>query len=228
MQGGGAIRGLSYRTLALAVGAVAAGLSAGRSMLSEHIETRKRSEVEKATEIVRQRIRAETDTYIAKNLKSFFRRTAIKATILGGTAVTLLGFHSKPGLGTLVTASVLAVFLIWDAISLFPTLRLVLSRLSRAGYNPRRALGEVVATNVFAQVLQESEGTTVSQRQALLLALAGTNETRMKTEIAHAVSEVAAETSWHDLRPFLLLALAKVGAVFLLYAVYVAIILHLV
>ena len=228
MQGGGAIRGLSYRTLALAVGAVAAGLSAGRSLLSEHIETRKRNEVETATEIVRERIRAETSVYIARNLKFFFRRMAIKAAILGATASALLFFHSTPGLGTLVTLGVLAAFLVWDGVTLFPTLRLVLSRLSRAGYSPRRALGEVVAANVFTQVLQESESSTISRRHAVLLALAGTSESRLKTEIAQAVSEVAAETSWHDLRPFMLLAASKVAAVFMLYAASVTIILHLV
>lgn len=153
---------------------------------------------------------------------------AIKAGILGGTAITLVGLQPSSLVARLIMVLVLALFLIWDTVTVFPILRLVHSRLLSAGYSPRKALGEIVATNVLDQVLKESQQVRLSRRNTILLALAGTNETQFKSEIAEAVSNIAAETSWEDLRPYMLFAGGQLAALMLLYGIFVAIVVHLV
>lgn len=216
-----AIRGLSLRTLALAAASVAAGIGAGRAVLANRVEAKKKTEIEEAAERARVEIKTHARAYISSSINGFIQRLGVKAIVLGLIAAILISTSAPPGVASLSVFAVLGLFLLWDAVIAMPTVRLAITRLWSAKFSPRRAIGEVVAANVFAEVLRQAHATSLTRTQALLLLAAGTDETRFKTDVAQAVSSIAADTSWDDLRPFLLLAAAKAGAVTALYSAYV-------
>jgi hypothetical protein len=116
---------------------------------------------------------------------------------------------------------VLAVFLIRDIWVTWPFVRLGVTELSRYGWHPKRALGEVVAGHVFQQVLTEAQSVPASRSSKVMLVLAGQSREGLEHDIATSVAAIARDTSWSDLRPFLISAGIKTGALMIIYSVSV-------
>lgn len=211
----------TLRGLAIAATAIAAGIGAGRTYLRTRVEAQKESTVQAALADAREEVKAKADAYISTSLAMFWRRIVVKAGLLALLAGGLWALGAPGHVTGWSVAAILASFLFWDAIVAAPTVRIIASSLKRSGYKPRAALGSAVAAHVFAGVMARSADQPVKRTQTLLLVAAGTSADSFKSEVAEAVSTLAGEASWRDLRPFLRLAATKAGIILALYSAFV-------
>ncbi|MEL6244885.1 MAG: hypothetical protein AAFQ85_06000 [Pseudomonadota bacterium] len=212
---------MSLRTLSIIAATLAAGIGAGRALVRTKVETTKNASIQRALEQARIQVKSTAEDYIRASLTAFSRRLLIKAGLLSLVAAAV--FIVSPGaLATRwVILAAIGLILVWDIIVAFPTVRLIAAQVKQNGPRPKRALGSAVAAHVFAAVLEEAEQHQPTKAETLVLLAAGTREGRFKTEIAKAVSTLAAETSWRDVRPYLMLAIGKIAVLFALYSGYV-------
>jgi len=131
-----------------------------------------------------------------------------------------IGFYSH-GVFTGITVFLLAAFLLRDAIVVFPTAKLSLTKLREHGWRPKKAVGETVAALVFKQVLEEAETIETGRTTRIILSLAGHKMDDVTREIAQEVADIARDTSWNDLRPFILASVGKFITLSALYSVFV-------
>lgn len=214
------------RSAFLLVSALTAGLSYGRKYLSGQVQDRKNKAIEDATQTVRKRLRHQADRIVRNSFRSFAVATGIKAGVITALwSLWGLGVFDDQALTVMVSVA-LALFLVRDAFVTWPNGRLIFSELRKHGWQPRRALGEVIAAQVFEEVLIEAEALPQSQGNRFIIWLAGENETKLHNEIAEAVASVARETSWQDLKPYLISAAEKFGALAGMYSLLVWIVVH--
>lgn len=200
--------------------AVAVGVSAGRAFLQTRVESTKINLIDSAFAEARRELKKKAQVYIARSLKTFALRLVLKAVIIGLVLAGILIAKPQTEVSLAVLAALLAAFLIWDIVTAFPTVRILATRLRSTRFSLREALASAVATNVFASVLDQADERKATRSEALLLAAAGTTESRFKTDIADAVAKLAAEASWDDLKPFLMLSVVKAASVLSLYSLY--------
>lgn len=209
------------RSFLLIASAVGAGLAFGRRYLERGVSDRKTKAIEAAAVETRRQIKRHADDFLKKSFRSFAIATGIKLVILAALwTLAHFGVMDRPYFLYGVMA-VLAAFLLRDFWVSWPYVRLGIAELSRYGWRPRRALGEVVAGHVFQQVLQEAQSVPKSRSSTVLLTLAGHSREGLEHDIATSVAAIARDTSWSDLRPFLISAGLKTGALMALYSVCV-------
>ena len=205
---------------------VAAGLFAGRKMLGKQIEGKKTKAIESAVQEARHRIRANTIVFVARSYRRFAIATGIKLAIL----VWIWSLHHFAGMPDGVFAGmmvlVLAIFMLRDLWVNFPILRLTLTELHRHGWHPKRALTETIAARVFEEVLAEANALPQKRTHAIMMMLAGHERTQMHHDVATAVADVARETSWHDILPYVRSAAVRIGTLALLYSASVWVLVH--
>ncbi|MEQ8556903.1 MAG: hypothetical protein RIB03_01170 [Henriciella sp.] len=209
------------RAAFLLVSALTTGATIGRKVISGAINRKKQSIIHQAAEDARHRIRGHAEEYLRDSITQFVGAVFVKATLL---IAAWLGyrFGLYPHIAfSIATIVLIAVFLVRDIIVIFPTLRLIASKLHDYGWRPRKTVGEVVAALVFEQVLEEAQGMKTGRTTQIILALGGHKKDEMTREIAREVADIAGETSWHDLRPFMLAATAKFLTLSALYSVFV-------
>ena len=78
-----------------------------------------------------------------------------------------------------------------------------------------------LAARVFEEVLTEARATPASRSTKVVLMLAGQSHEGVHLEIATAVAAIARDTTWNDLRPFLISAGIKMAALTLIYSISV-------
>ena len=214
------------RSFLLIASAVGAGLAFGRRYLEQGVSTHKNKAIESAAIETRRRIKRHADDFLRKSFRSFAIATGIKLSIL--LALWVLAHANiliRPQFVWSV-AAVLGIFLLRDIWVTWPFVRLIATELSRYGWHPKRALGEVVAGHVFQQVLVEARSVPASRASKVMLVLAGQSREGLEHEIATSVAAIARDTSWSDLRPFLVSAGVKAGALMLIYSVSVFILMN--
>ncbi|MAN74426.1 MAG: hypothetical protein CME84_10115 [Henriciella sp.] len=209
------------RTAFLVVSALTTGVSLGRKAITSAVNRRKQKIIHQAAIDARERIRGHADEYLRASLTGFVQSVFIKALLL---ILVWLGF--RVGLYphkvlSVITVPLLASFILRDMIVTFPTAKLVFTKLREYGWRPRKAVGETVAALVFEQVLAEAEAFETGRTTRIILSLSGHKMDDMTREIAEEVSAIARQTSWHDLRPFVLAAVAKFAVLSGLYSVFV-------
>ena len=209
------------RSFLLVASAVGAGLAFGRRYLERGVSAQKNKVIETAAVETRRQIKRHADDFLKKSFRSFAIATAIKLLILA----TLWGlFHGgvieRPYFIWGVTG-ILAAFLVRDIWVTWPVVRLGIVELSRYGWHPKRALGEVVAGHVFQQVLTEAQSAPSTRSSKVMLVLAGQSREGIEHDIATSVAATARDTSWSDLRPFLVSAAIKTAALMIIYSVSV-------
>ncbi|WP_290482640.1 hypothetical protein [Hyphomonas sp. UBA3601] len=209
------------RSFLLVASAVGAGLAFGRRYLERGVSAQKNKVIETAAVETRRQIKRHADDFLKKSFRSFAIATAIKLLILA----TLWGlFHGgvieRPYFIWGVTG-ILAAFLVRDIWVTWPFVRLGIVELSRYGWHPKRALGEVVAGHVFQQVLTEAQSAPSTRSSKVMLVLAGQSREGIEHDIATSVAAIARDTSWSDLRPFLASAAIKTAALMIIYSVSV-------
>lgn len=205
----------------LIVSALTTGVTLGRKAISDAVHRKKQSLIHQAALEARDRIRGHAEDYLHQSLSQFVQSVFIKASLL---IVAWLGY--RLGLYPHIVFSIavlvlIAAYLVRDIIVTFPTARLVFTKLHEHGWHPRNTVGQVVAALVFEQVLAEAESRETGRTTKIVLALAGHKEDELTQEIAREVSNIARETSWHDLRPFLLAAAGKFVTLSALYSIFV-------
>ena len=206
--------------------ALAAGLLAGRKMLGKEISGRKTKAIDAAVQETRHRIRADTMMFVARSFRNFTIATGIKLAIL----IWIWSLHHFAGMPrsvfTVMTAIALALFMARDLWINFPAIRLTLTELHRNGWHPKRALTETIAARVFEEVLAEANALPQKRTHAVMMMLAGEDRSRMHREVATAVAEVARQTSWVDIRPYVLSAAVRFGTLALIYSASVWVLVH--
>lgn len=209
------------RAAFLLVSALTTGVTLGRKVITSAVNRKKQSIIQQAAEDARHRIRGHAEEYLRNSITQFVQSVFIKAMLL---ITAWLGYRLDFYDHTIFSGAVIVlivVFLIRDLVVFFPTLRLVSSKLHEYGWRPRKTIGEVIAARVFEQVLTEANAMETGRTARVMLALAGHKKDEMTREIAHEVANIARETSWHDLRPFMLAAAGKFVTLSLLYSVFV-------
>ncbi len=217
---------MNLRLATLIVSAITTSATVGRAMLANRIDRKTEDAIEASAGEARARIRHEAAAYLGRHVRRFAIATLVKTVLLaaawGGFRI---GWIDGAAFSWTLFA-LLALFLVRDAILVFPGARLALTDLHRHGWKPRRALSEVIAARVFDEVQAEAASRVgQSRRESLMLALAGRRKDEVTGRIAAAVADVARQTSWQDLRPFLLVAAAKFSVLFVLYSAFVWLIL---
>ncbi|MGH1421559.1 MAG: hypothetical protein ACRBEQ_07055 [Hyphomonas sp.] len=214
------------RSAILLISALTAGLSYGRKYLSNQVDERKNTAIESATADARRRIRDQADVFVQRSFISFAQAVAVKAAIISIIWALWWG-GAIDGKGLTIFVSVaLASFMIRDIFVSWPTAHMVIQELRRHGWQPRRAIGEVISAHVFEQVLVEANALPQSQSNRFIIWLAGRDSSRMHEEIAEAVASVAREQSWSDLKPYILTAAERIGAVAGMYSLLVWLVLQ--
>jgi len=209
------------RSFLLVASAVGAGLAFGRRYLERGVSAQKNKVIETAAVETRRQIKRHADDFLKKSFRSFAIATTIKLLILA----TLWGlFHGgvieRPYFIWGVTG-ILAAFLVRDIWVTWPFVRLGIVELSRYGWHPKRALGEGVAGHVFQQVLTEAQSAPSTRSSKVMLVLAGQSREGIEHDIATSVAAITRDTSWSDLRPFLVSAAIKTAALMIIYSVSV-------
>ncbi|WP_018146844.1 hypothetical protein [Henriciella marina] len=209
------------RAAFLVVSALTTGVSLGRRAITSAVNRKKQKIIHQAAIDARERIRGHAVEFFRDNLTHFVQSVFIKALLL---VLAWLGFRLglySHNILSAATVILLAAFIIRDAVVIFPTAKLVLSKLHEHGWHPRRAVGETVAALVFEQVLAEAEALDTGRTTRIILSLSGHKMDQMTREIAQEVAGIARETSWHDLRPFVIAAIGKFAILSALYSVFV-------
>lgn len=209
------------RSFLLVASAVGAGLAFGRRYLERGVSAQKNKVIETAAVETRRQIKRHADDFLKKSFRSFAIATGTKLLVLATLwGLSHGGVIDRPYFIWAVTG-VLAAFLVRDIWVTWPFVRLGLTELSRYGWHPKRALGEVVAGHVFQQVLMEAQSSPSTRSSKVMLVLAGQSREGIEHEIATSVAAIARDTSWSDLRPFLVSAGIKSGALMIIYSVSV-------
>lgn len=217
--------GISYicgmRSVLLIASAVGAGLALGRKYLERGVTAQKGKAIQDAAIETRRRVKRHAQEFLRKSFRRFAIATGCKLAIL---AVLWGVYHAqlieREGFA-LLTGTTLALFLLRDMWISWPFVRLGAAELSKYGWRPRRALSEVVAARVFQEVLTEARATRTSRSTKIVLMLAGQSHEGVHLEIATAVAAIARDTTWNDLRPFLISAGIKTAALTVIYSLSV-------
>ena len=209
------------RSFLLVASAVGAGLAFGRRYLERGVSAQKNKVIETAAVETRRQIKRHADDFLKKSFRSFAIATGIKLLILATLWGLSHGGVINPPFFIRAVTGVLTAFLVRDIWVTWPFVRLGLTELSRYGWHPKRALGEVVAGHVFQQVLMEAQSAPSTRSSKVMLVLAGQSREGIEHEIATSVAAIARDTSWSDLRPFLVSAGIKSGALMIIYSVSV-------
>ena len=214
------------RAAFLLVSALTTGVTVGRKVISGAINRKKKSIIHQAAIDARNRIRGHAEEFLRDSIATFVGTVFVKALLLMAAWLGYrLGFY--PHMAFSVSVIVLiAAFLVRDIIVFFPTARFVVSKLHDYGWRPRKTVSEVVAAQVFEQVLAEAQGMEAGRTTRIIMLLGGHKMDDMTREIAREVAGIARETSWHDLRPFILAAAAKFIVLSALYSAFVFILIR--
>lgn len=188
----------------LAISALTTGLAAGRKLAGREIDRRRDNLIEQAAQEAQLRIRERARLIVRSTTAAFLRRVLIKALILSVIWLLFWAGAIGPSVFRWSMSAAIGTLVIWDIYLTWPTLRLIAVEIRKHGLRPKKAISELVAAEVFEQVLTEIDGQTdMRWHQKLVLSLAGRDLSQLSLEIAGAVAEVSRKTSWKDVRPFM-------------------------
>jgi hypothetical protein len=214
------------RITAVAAAAVSAGIAAGRTMASREVDKQKEAAIEETAEIARGRIRGEAEAFLKRSFRAFALNVGVKAGTLSAVWIAFAAGWIGPGVFAGMVTLLLMAFLLRDLWVNWPTLRMAVAELHRHGWKPRTAISEIVAAQVFDQVVNEASERKTSLQARLVMALAGTDKAGIEAEVAEAVAGIAREVTWDDIRPYVIAAAVKFAVLLLLYSVFVFLVVH--
>lgn len=206
---------------AAAAAAVSTGIALGRNAASREIDKQKQAAIEETAEIARGRIRGAADTVLKSSFQSFAMNTLVKAVVLSSIWIAKASDWISPEIFAVMIAICLGAFLLRDAWANLPTVRMAIRELQRHGWKPKTAISEVVAAQVFDQVVAEASERETTLSARLVMALAGTNKAGVEAEVAEAVADIARDVTWGDIRPFVIAAAVKFALLLALYSLFV-------
>ena len=210
-----------FRIIASVIIGLTGAVVAARSVAKTKVKDKKASLIEATYARAREEIKGKTDSFLQASLKSFAKVAAIKLIIIGAlfAAYLLNWIAHQPYRFTLIT--ILIVLSIWDIVRHFATIRALFSLLVKYGINPKRALSEIVAAHIFNAILEEGSANPPAWHINAVLLLAGTHHSELTEEISNSVSKLAAASTWHDIRPFILIATIRLLFMISVYSIAV-------
>lgn len=209
------------RAAMLIVSAVSSGLALGKSAATKEVARRRESAIAEAAEQARTEIRERARSYVADRLWDFAANAAIKLAMIGAVWIVYALGWITGGWFAIVAGVVLVGFLARDIWRIWPSLRLLHTELKRHGWKPKRAIGEIVAANVFDEVVAKAAEQKQNWQARVVLALAGTDRDEIAQDVARAVADIAREVTWDDLKPFMIVSALRFGVLMAIYSAFV-------
>ncbi len=211
-----------FRLLLIAAAAVGGGVALGRRMLDRRIDERVSIEVEAAQAEAVTELHRRSGEVIRERLAAFAVALGVKSALIG-TAVALRVWGPLTTEGLRWTAfGLIAAFAAHDLYRLAPQIPPAW-RLARAsGWSPRRALKEIVAVAAFKRARTAVQSATAKGPAKVWFALSTHTPHGLSRDIADAVADVAAKTTYGRIRLRVFLAVATAGAMLAAYAAFVA------
>lgn len=186
---------MMIRALLVAAAALGGGLVLGRRTVSKLVEKRLPAEIEAATTVARAELDKEIGAFIRERLASFLVSISIKAGLAGAFyALFAYGQLTSAGLKIAVSA-MLAGFVVRDCLRTVPYIAPTLSHIRRNGWNPKRALKELVAGVAFERAYARALLAAQTGPNRYWIALSNYSAHAISVEVAEAVAEVARSTS---------------------------------
>ena len=216
-----------WRAALTLVSALTGGVALGRQLLGKEVDKQKHKAIQAAAIEARTRIRDHAETYLSASTATFARVTAIKAVLLLALWLAhFAGLLPDRAFYALILG-LLAAYMVRDILVTWPVARLALREIRNHGLRPKRALSEVVAAQVFEQVLAEAAAREDTRITRVIMRLAGANKDALSLEVAEAVADVARQNTWRDLRPFVLAWAVKFVLLSALYGGFVFVLMRL-
>tara|TARA_Y100000052_G_scaffold27562_1_gene36419 strand:+ start:60720 stop:61394 length:675 start_codon:yes stop_codon:yes gene_type:complete len=201
---------------------IAAGVSASaaavRQVLGREVDRRTDKAIADAAQQARQRIREQAHLFFSDGFIRFFWTTLGKASIILTIASLFLMGWVADHWSAAALALMFVVFTSYDAWRIFPSAKFLFGELRKFGWRPKLILAETVSAQVFEQVLEEARQLEVKQSENILLLLAGRKRDDLTEKLARAVADIAAETSWKDIKPMVFGFVVRCGILFFLYS----------
>ncbi len=207
----------------IAISALTTGYTVGRRAIAKEVDKRKQNAIAQAAETARRDITQNASAYLSEALREYAIITSIKAGLLASFWLAWKTAIMPANVFSIAIALLLVAFILRDAISIWPTARMALMELRAHGWQPKRALSEIIAARVFEKVMVQAEEAAgkATWRDKLMLSLSGQKKEALSVEIAGAVAHIARQTSWEDLRPFIISAGLRAVGLAVLYSGYV-------
>ncbi len=195
-----------FRFLITAATLVGGGLALGRKALDREIESR----VNRVIEEAHARASAELDTAIRDVVRRRLISLAVTLAVKAGLIAAAYGLFAGGVLSAqgfrILTAVLLAAYVIRDIIVIAPYLRPALRYARGAGWRPQRAMRNFVVGLVFERAYAEARAETQRGRNRLWIALSSHRDEALSRQVAQKVSEMAVDTSFARARTRLILA----------------------
>ena len=208
---------LNFRNLLSLAAGVSASAVAVRKAVGREVDKRTEKAIEEAATEARTEIRARAHKFFTTGFLRFFWTSLIKGALILIVAtlffLELVAHHwSAIGLGALFV-----VFTTYDAIRAFPTIGFLFREFRKHGWRPKKILAETISAQVFETVMDRAQKTDIKRSESIMLMIAGKKRDDIVERMAKAVAEIAADTSWDDIRPLLVGFAARCAVLFSLY-----------
>lgn len=209
------------RAVLLAVSAAASGLAYGRKAAGRTVARKTEEAIEEAAAQTRAEISGRAEEFVLTQSKSAARKLLLRVAIVGLLIGAYLGLGLPREVTLLVIGATLSAMLIRDVVAALPTTKMVMAELRRYDWRPRRALREVIARQVFERVLAEAGSQHIDRKGKAILSVTGHTQEGLARLVAARVAEIARDTHWGDIRPYLIWGGITVFAFFAYYAAFV-------
>lgn len=205
------------RLLIIAAAAVGGGVLLGRKAITKKIKDRLPAEIEIARAAAIAELDKRTGDVIRERLSVFAVNLCLKAGAIAFPYWLFLEGHlTKPGLN-IVVITLIAGFMIRDAVKSLPFVMPALKLARMHSWNPRRALTEFVAGVAFEKTYAEAMIAVETGPNRLWLALSNYSAHNLSTEVAEAVAQVARTTSYDRVKPRVILGVTLAIVMMALY-----------
>ncbi len=197
-----------YRYISLAIAAVSRGLAYGHHKLSGEVKKQKQQSIAEAAIRAREEIRKSAKLYLRQSMIDFYIRFGLKMIVLLALfSLMRTGWISELQYAWLILTSI-GLFILWDSVIFIPQIQYIAHKIRQYGWNPRKTFGEVVAAHVFDRIYAETQENLAQMKthQKLMIRLAGNDQDTLTKEIAAEVTAISKQTSWSDIRPYLIMA----------------------
>ena len=216
------------RIALLAASVLGAGVTAGRRLLADNVEKQKATIIEEASALAREKLDLEVRRIVRTGLQSLLVNTLVKFILVASAFIIYeLGWISAQQF-VLSASIMLGLFLIRDAVRLWPSAKLIVSQLHENGWRPKEAISQYVSASVFEQALEEVSEQTGKGSTRLYLQIAGKSPSQVSVEIAAAIANIAHETSYQQIRPRVAMAMLRAFVIIALYSAILFVIFNLV
>ena len=206
------------RAITLAAGAVVGGVSLARNRLDQEIERKIDARIEEAKDEAIKDLDGAVQRFVRRQFLTFARNLAIKSSIVCLAVLgRVFGLYSHEIMAYAILA-ILIGFWIFDTINIWPNLKLMFVHARRANWNVFQALRDLVAAEVFDKAYDHVMQETKDEKVKYWIAVSRYSPEKISTQIAEALSEVAASASVGIVRTRAGVVIARMVAMMAIYS----------